>query len=347
MQLLTLTRPDDWHLHLRDGPYLATTVPHSARSFGRAIVMPNLKPPVITTAQAAAYRMRIQDAVPSKMHFEALMTLYLTDNTPAAEIRRAKQSGIVHGVKLYPAGATTNSDSGVTALEKTYPALEAMQEAGIPLLIHGEVTDAEVDIFDRERLFIERQLIPLVRRFPGLRIVFEHITTRDAVDFVTAAPDHIAATITAHHLLLNRNDMLAGGIRPHHYCLPVLKRERERTALLEAAVSGNPRFFLGTDSAPHSRSAKETACGCAGIYTAHAAVEFYTEAFEAAGKLDKLEGFAAGYGADFYGLPRNTETITLIKQTQEIDSSFRFGADTVIPLRAGGMLAWRLQSPSL
>jgi dihydroorotase len=343
MQRLTITRPDDWHLHLRDGPYLSTTVPHTARRFGRAIVMPNLKPPVVTTAQAEAYRSRILGAAPHGIRFEPLMTLYLTDNTPAAEIRRAKQSSIVHGVKLYPAGATTNSDAGVTRLELTYPALEAMQDTGLPLLVHGEITDNDADIFDRERLFIERQLAPLAERFPELRIVFEHITTREAVDFVTAAPPRIGATVTAHHLLMNRNHMLAGGIRPHHYCLPVLKREQDRAALLRAAASGNPKFFLGTDSAPHTRAAKETACGCAGIYTAHAALEFYAEAFEAAGALDKLEGFAAFYGADFYGLPRNTETVTLVKQSREVEPSFRFGEETVVPLRAGGMLAWRLE----
>ena len=344
MQRLTLTRPDDWHLHLRDGPYLATTVTHSARQFGRAIVMPNLKPPVVTTAQAAAYRARILDAVPGDTRFEPLMTLYLTDNTTPEEIRRAKQSGIVHGVKLYPAGATTNSDAGVSRLEQTYPALEAMQEAGLPLLVHGEVTDPGVDIFDRERRFIEQRLAPLAERFPGLRIVFEHITSGEAVEYVTAAPDRIAATITAHHLLLNRNDMLAGGIRPHHYCLPVLKRESDRHALLRAATSGNPKFFLGTDSAPHPRASKETACGCAGIYTAHAAVEFYAEAFEAAGALDKLEGFAAFYGADFYGLPRNDAKITLVKQTHEVEPALPFGTDMVVPLRAGGSLSWRMQA---
>jgi dihydroorotase len=345
MQQLTLTRPDDWHLHLRDGAYLAATVAHSARQFGRAIVMPNLKPPVVTTAQAEAYRARILDALPGAAQFQPLMTLYLTDNTPPEEIRRAKHSGIIHGVKLYPAGATTHSDAGVTRLEHTYPALEAMQEAGLPLLIHGEVTDPGADIFDRERLFIERRLAPLIERFPGLRIVFEHITSGESVDFVTAAPSHIAATITAHHLLLNRNDMLVGGIRPHHFCLPVLKRETDRKALLRAATSGNPKFFLGTDSAPHPRAAKESACGCAGIYTAHAAVEFYAEAFETVGAMDKLEGFAAFYGADFYGLPRNTATITLIKQAWEIDASFPFGTDTVVPLRAGGTLTWRMQDP--
>ena len=342
MQRLTITRPDDWHLHLRDGAYLRTTVVHTARQFGRAIVMPNLKPPITTAALAEAYRTRILAAVPTGVGFEPLMTLYLTDNTPPEEIRRAKASGIVHGVKLYPAGATTNSDAGVTRLELTYPALEAMQEAGLPLLVHGEVVNAEVDIFDRERLFIERQLMPLVERFPALRIVFEHITTRDAVDFVLKAPPSIAATVTAHHLLLNRNHMLAGGIRPHHYCLPILKREQDRAALLQAAVSGNPKFFLGTDSAPHSRASKENACGCAGIYTAHAAMELYAEAFASVGALDKLEGFASFYGADFYDLPRNSETITLINEAQDVPASFPFGDETVIPLRAGSSIAWRL-----
>jgi len=343
MQQITLTRPDDWHLHLRDDAYLRTTVAHSARQFGRAIVMPNLKPPVTTTDLAEAYRARILKALPNNLRFEPLMTLYLTDNTPPQEIRRAKDSGFIHGVKLYPAGATTNSDAGVTALEKTYPALEAMQEVGIPLLVHGEVTEGTVDIFDREHEFIDRQLRPLMTQLPGLRIVFEHITTREAVDFVTAAPAHIGATITVHHLLLNRNDMLVGGIRPHHYCLPVLKRERDREALLRAATSGNPKFFLGTDSAPHARGAKETACGCAGIYSAHAAMELYAEAFETAGALDKLEGFASFHGADFYGLPRNTDTITLIKEDQDIPTSYSFGEDTVVPLRAGNRISWRLQ----
>lgn len=346
MQQLTFTRPDDWHLHLRDGPCLATTVAHSARQFGRAIVMPNLKPPVVTTAQAQAYRTRIVAAVPHDTRFEPLMTLYLTDNTAPAEIRRAKLSSIVHGVKLYPAGATTNSEAGVTHMERAYPALEAMQELGLPLLVHGEITDADVDIFDRERVFIERRLAPLIERFPGLRIVFEHITSSDAVDFVMEAPPRIAATITAHHLLLNRNDMLVGGIHPHHYCLPVLKREMDRGALLRAATSGNPKFFLGTDSAPHARTAKETACGCAGIYTAHAALEFYAEAFEAAGALDRLEGFAAFYGADFYRLPRNGGTVTLLKQSREIDATYPFGAETVVPLRAAGTLSWRMQAPA-
>lgn len=344
MHKLTITRPDDWHLHLRDGIYLRTTVAHTARQFGRAIVMPNLNPPVTTTAQAEAYRTRILAALPANLRFEPLMTLYLTDSTPAAEIRRAKHSGMIHGVKLYPAGATTHSDAGVTRLDHTYSALEAMQEIGLPLLVHGEVTDADVDIFDRERVFIERQLSPLIERFPGLRIVFEHITTREAVDFVTAAPAHIGATLTAHHLLMNRNHLLAGGIRPHHYCLPVLKRERDRVALLQAAIGGNPKFFLGTDSAPHPRSAKETACGCAGIYTAHAALEFYAEAFEAAGALAGLEAFASFHGADFYGMPRNGDTLTLIKEDQDVPASLPFGEETLIPLRAGGALKWRLHA---
>jgi dihydroorotase len=342
MQTLTLARPDDWHLHLRDGAVLHTTVAHSARQFARAIVMPNLRPPVTTTALAEAYRARILAARPANSRFEPLMTLYLTDNTPPAEIRRARASGFVYGVKLYPAGATTHSDAGVTALEKTCPALEAMQEVGMPLLVHGEITDPDTDIFDRERLFIERQLAPLVRRFPALRIVFEHVTTREAVEYVVAAPAHIGATITAHHLLMNRNHLLAGGVRPHHYCLPVLKREQDRAALVKAATGGNPKFFLGTDSAPHGRAAKETACGCAGIYTAHAALELYAEAFAAAGALDKLEGFASFHGADFYGLPRNADTVTLIHEAQDVPGSFSFGDDALVPLRAGGRIGWRL-----
>lgn len=343
MQQLTLTRPDDWHIHLRDGDFLNTTVPHAARQFGRAIVMPNLRPPVTTTAQAQDYRQRILAATPRGARFEPLMTLYLTDNTPPEEIRRAKDSGIVQGVKLYPAGATTNSDAGVTALERCYPALAAMEEVGLPLLVHGEVTAAHIDIFDRERIFIEQNLLPLTARFSALKVVFEHITTRDAVSFVLDASANIAATITAHHLLLNRNDLLAGGIRPHYYCLPVLKREDDRAALLRAATSGNPKFFLGTDSAPHSRATKEAACGCAGTYTAHAALEFYAEAFEQTDALEKLEGFASFHGADFYGLPRNQEQVTLIKQEQEIPDSYVFGSETVVPLRAGGKIAWRLQ----
>ena len=342
MQHITLTRPDDWHLHLRDGAALATTVPHTARCFARAIVMPNLKPPVTTTGMALAYRARILAAVPAGMAFDPLMTLYLTDNTPPQEITHARHSGQVAAVKLYPAGATTHSDAGVTALERTWPVLEAMQEHGLPLLIHGEVTDASIDIFDRERIFIERHLIPLTLRFPELRIVLEHITTREAADFVHAASPNVAATITAHHLLLNRNAMLAGGIHPHYYCLPVLKREAHRLALVAAATSGNPKFFLGTDSAPHARLTKEASCGCAGIYTAHAAIELYAEAFEAADALDKLEGFASFYGPDFYRLPRNSTRITLLRKAWPVPGSYEFNDDSLVPFRARENIAWTL-----
>ncbi|HKK04438.1 MAG TPA: dihydroorotase [Gammaproteobacteria bacterium] len=342
MTRLTLLRPDDWHLHVRDGQALASVVPDTARRFARAIIMPNLRPPVTTTDQALAYRDRVRAAVPEGLAFEPLMTLYLTDDTPAEEIRRAHGSGAVHGVKLYPAGATTNSASGVTDIERTYPALEAMETLGLPLLVHGEVTDPDIDIFDREAVFIERRLEPLLRRFPRLRVVFEHITTRHAVDFVRGAGDNIGATITAHHLLYNRNAMLVGGIRPHLYCLPVLKRETHREALLQAAVSGEPRFFLGTDSAPHARDAKETACGCAGIYTAHAAIELYAEAFEQAGALDRLEAFASHFGADFYKLPRNIDTITLEKRPWEVPREHSLGEGTLMPLRAGETVDWQL-----
>ncbi|MGE0372240.1 MAG: dihydroorotase [Gammaproteobacteria bacterium] len=342
MNTLTLLRPDDWHIHLRDGAALKTTVAHAAARFARAIVMPNLSPPVVTTEQALAYRARIVEHVPARARFEPLMTLYLTDNTPADEIRRAKAAGVA-AVKLYPAGATTNSESGVTAIEKVIPALEAMQAHDLPLLVHGEVTDAGIDIFDREAVFIERVLEPLTRRFPGLRVVFEHITTRAAVDFVTAAPATIAATITAHHLLYNRNALLAGGVRPHYYCLPVLKREADRQALLRAAIDGNPKFFLGTDSAPHARDRKETACGCAGIYSAHAGIELYAEAFEQAGALDRLEGFASRFGADFYRLPRNTDRITLVRQSWDAPESYPLADGTLVPLRAGSKLEWRLR----
>lgn len=343
MDQLTLTRPDDWHLHLRDGTAMASVVAHAAHRFGRAIVMPNLRPPVVNTAAALAYRERILAALPEGSEFQPLMTLYLTDNTSLEEIAKAKQSGFVAAVKLYPAGATTNSDAGVTALHRVYGALEAMEQHGLPLLVHGEVTDPAVDVFDREKVFIERELIPLLERFPRLRVVFEHITTRDAVDFVLAASDRVAATITAHHLLLNRNALFAGGIRPHHYCLPVLKRETHRAALLEAATSGNPKFFLGTDSAPHARNAKEAACGCAGIYTAHAAIELYAEAFEQAGALDRLEAFASFHGPDFYGLPRNTARITLVKESWKVPEEYAFGDSTVVPMRAGGEIRWRLK----
>lgn len=341
-QTLTITRPDDWHLHLRDGEALRAVLPDTARQFARAIVMPNLRPPVTTTEMAAAYRQRILDALPVGMRFEPLMTLYLTDNTTADEIRKAKDSGFVHGVKLYPAGATTNSDSGVTNIGHCVRALEAMEQCGIPLLVHAEVTDADVDVFDREKVFIERHMIPLLQRFPALRVVFEHITTRDAADFVSAAPAHIGATITAHHLLMNRNAMFSGGIRPHHYCLPVLKREEHRQALIQAVISGNPKFFLGTDSAPHPRSAKEAACGCAGMYTAHAAIELYAEVFEAAGALGRLEAFAAFHGADFYGLPRNASQITLKKEAWKVPDSLPMGADVLVPLRAGQEVGWKL-----
>jgi dihydroorotase len=339
---LKLTRPDDWHLHLRDDALMHSVLPDTARQFARAIVMPNLRSPVTTTAQAQEYRNRILAALPAGIAFEPLMTLYLTDNTPPEEIRRAKQSGAVHAVKLYPAGATTNSDAGVTDLRKTYPVLEEMQRCGIPLLVHGEVTDPAVDVFDREAVFIERVLQPLLRDLPGLRVVFEHITTRDATQFVNEAPDNIAATITAHHLLYNRNAMLVGGIRPHYYCLPVLKREAHREALLKVATSGNKNFFLGTDSAPHAQHTKEAACGCAGCYTAYAAIELYAEAFEQAGALNKLEGFASFYGADFYGLPRNTQRITLRKEEWQAPATVGFGEHRLVPLRAGEMLRWKL-----
>ena len=342
MDKITITRPDDWHLHLRDGDALKAVLPDTANRFGRAIVMPNLRPPVTTTALAAEYRQRILDALPAGANFEPLMTLYLTDNTSAAEITRAKASGFVHGVKLYPAGATTNSDSGVSSLDACGEALEAMQESGMPLLVHAEVTDADVDVFDRERVFIDRHMQPLLTKYPGLKVVFEHITTKDAAEFVVSAPSNVAATITPHHLLMNRNAMFTGGMRPHHYCLPILKREEHRLALVSAATSGNPKFFLGTDSAPHAKSSKEAACGCAGMYSAHAGIELYAEAFEAAGALDKLESFASFYGADFYGLPRNTDQITLLKTAWNVPESITFAADILVPLRAGQSIAWKM-----
>ena len=343
MQTLILTRPDDWHLHLRDGAALPVVVPHTARQFARAIVMPNLRPPVMTTTQAGAYRERVIAAVPQGLTFAPLMTLYLTDNMPPEEIDRAKASGFVHAVKYYPAGATTNSDSGVTTIEKCFAVLARMEALGLPLLVHGEVTDAEVDIFDRERVFIERVLAPVVQRFPALRVVLEHITTAEAAAFVAESGPNVAATVTAHHLLMNRNALLAGGIRPHHYCLPVLKRETHRLALVRAATSGNPKFFLGTDSAPHARNTKEATCGCAGCYTALNALELYAEAFETAGALDRLEAFASFYGADFYGLPRNTEKITLEKAAWRVPDSLPFGDDVLVPLRAGETLQWKLK----
>jgi dihydroorotase len=339
---LTLTRPDDWHLHLRDDLALAAVLPHTARQFGRAIVMPNLRPPVTTAAQAIAYRQRILAALPPGAGFEPLMTLYLTDQLAPDEIARARDAGVV-AVKLYPAGATTNSDAGVTDLRKTYPTLEAMQRLGLLLLVHGEVTDPAVDVFDREAVFIDRVMTPLRRDFPDLKIVFEHITTKEAAQFVAEADARLAATVTAHHLLYNRNALFTGGVRPHYYCLPVLKREKHRRALVGAATSGNPRFFLGTDSAPHAAHLKEHAQGCAGCYTALTALELYAEAFEAAGALDRLEGFASFHGADFYGLPRNRGTVTLKKENWTVPETLPFGEAALKPLRAGETLTWRLE----
>ncbi len=342
MQTLTLTRPDDWHLHLRDGAAMASVLPHAARAFSRAVVMPNLEPPVTTTALAGAYRDRILRALPKGSKFEPLMTLYLTDGTGAEEIARAKSSGFVCAVKYYPAGATTNSGSGVTDIERAFTALAAMEKHGLPLLVHGEVVTPAVDVFDRERVFLDTVLSGIVRRFPGLRIVMEHLSTREAVEFVTAGGPNIAATITAHHLLYNRSALFAGGIRPHHFCLPVLKREEHRLALVRAATGGNSKFFLGTDSAPHSRGDKETVCGHAGIYSSHAAIELYAEAFEQAGALNRLEAFASFHGADFYRLPRNRESITLRRESWMVPGEMPFGADTLVPLRAGESLGWRL-----
>ncbi len=342
MNQLTITHPDDWHLHLRDGDVLRDVLPHTAARFSRAIVMPNLNPPITDLARALAYRDRILEALPSDSSFLPLMTLYLTDRSDPAEIRRAKQSGVIHAAKLYPAGATTNSDSGVTRLEHIYPVLEAMQSEDLPLLVHGEVTDPDVDIFDREAVFIERHLGDLTQRFPELRLVLEHVTTAAGVDFVTQASPRVAATVTAHHLLYNRNAMLAGGIRPHYYCLPVLKREPHRQALIAAVTSGNPKFFLGTDSAPHPRLAKECACGCAGCYTAFAAIELYAEAFERADALHRLEAFASWHGADFYGLPRNRETLTLQREAWQAPSELAVAGEELVPLRAGESIAWRL-----
>ncbi|AVR87855.1 dihydroorotase [Thauera aromatica] len=342
MQSITLIRPDDWHLHVRDDAALASVVPHTAARFGRALIMPNLKPPVTTTVQALAYRERILAAAPGTA-FEPLMSLYLTDNLPPDEIDRARASGRIVACKLYPAGATTNSDAGVTAVEKIHPVLERMEKLGMVLCVHGEATAADVDVFDRERVFIERTLSPLVRRFPALKVVFEHITTAEAAQFVRAAGANVAATVTAHHLLLNRNAIFAGGIRPHHYCLPVLKRETHRQALVAAATSGNPRFFLGTDSAPHARSTKENACGCAGCYTAHAGIELYAEAFDAAGALDRLEAFASLNGPAFYGLAPNSITITLQRQEWTVPQAYPYLAeDPLVPLRAGERVKWKL-----
>ncbi len=342
MNEISLLRPDDWHLHVRDGRVLNDVIPDSARRFARAIIMPNLKPPVTTVEQALDYRQRILAAVPENLSFEPLMTLYLTDNTSADEIRLAADNPHIHALKYYPAGATTNSDAGVSSIDKIYPVIEIMAEAGLPLLVHGEVTDSRVDIFDRENVFIDSVLTPLLKRFPQLRLVLEHITTSHAVEFVSSMPDNIAATITPHHLLMNRNAIFSGGIRPHHYCLPVLKRETHRQALIEAATSGKPKFFLGTDSAPHAQKTKESACGCAGMYSAHAAIELYTEAFDEANALDKLEGFASCFGADFYRLPRNTQTIKLIKEDWRVADSLTFADEKLIPLRAGETVHWKL-----
>jgi len=343
---LEITRPDDWHVHLRDGDALTSVIGHTAHRFARAIVMPNLKPPVTTVAQAEDYRGRILASLPAGMRFEPLMTLYLTEDTLAEEIVRAKDSSTVFAVKYYPAGATTNSQSGVRELSRVYPVLEAMERHDLPLLLHGEVTDPDIDIFDRERVFIERHLLPLQARFPALRMVLEHITTRDAVEFVSGAPANVAATITAHHLLLNRNALFEGGMRPHNYCAPILKRETHRTALLKAATSGDTHFFLGTDSAPHPREAKETDCGCAGLYTAHAALEFYAEAFEQAGQLDRLEAFASFHGPDFYRLPRNQDRIAIERTPWIVPGEYPLAGSTCKPMRAGESVAWSVAEAS-
>jgi len=340
---LIIRRPDDWHLHLRDGEQMRAVLGFTARRFGRAIVMPNLEAPVVSVALARAYRQRILDALPAQRSFEPLMTLYLTEQTSAAEIEAARKSGFIHGAKLYPAGATTHSDAGVRSLQSIHGVLERMEAVGLPLLVHGEVADPEVDVFERETRFIETALLPLVDRFKRLKVVFEHISTRDGALFVRDAHAGVAATITPQHLLLNRNALFRGGLRPHLYCLPVLKRERDRETLIEAATSGNPKYFLGTDSAPHARSAKEADCGCAGVFSAHAAIELYAEAFESAGRLDRLEGFASDFGADFYGLPRNSATVTLSRQPWEPPASYPFGDETLVPLRAGEKIGWQLQ----
>ena len=346
MTSLTITRPDDWHLHLRDGDMLARVLPDTARQFARAIVMPNLVPPVTTVALAGAYRDRILAALPAGMAFEPLMTLYLTERTSPQDIAEAKASGFVQAVKWYPAGATTNSDAGVSDIDRCHATLQAMQDHDLPLLVHGEVTGGDVDVFDREAVFIETLLKPLLQRFPTLRVVLEHITTRQAAEFIAGAPANVAATITPHHLLMNRNALFTGGLRPHHYCLPVLKREEHRRALVAAATGGSPKFFLGTDSAPHTRGAKESACGCAGMYSAHAALELYAEVFEAEGALDKLEAFASFHGPDFYRLPRNTDRITLVREAWTLPAQLGEGVDALVPLRAGTELAWRLQAPA-
>lgn len=342
MSAISITQPDDWHLHLREGPMMESVLRDTAQRFARAIVMPNLKPSVVSVAHATDYHAKIKAALPSGMAFEPLMTLFLTDLTTVEEIEKASKSSIVHALKYYPAGATTNSDNGVTDFKHVYAVLDVMQKQGIPLLMHGEVTDSDIDIFDREAVFIERHLIPIIQKFPELKIVLEHITTCDAAEFVAQAPANVAATITPHHLLLNRNAIFAGGLNPHHYCLPILKREKHRNALTVAATSGDPKFFLGTDSAPHDRKSKETACGCAGIYSAHAAIELYAEAFDNAGALDRLEAFASFYGADFYGLPRNQGTVTLEKKSWEVPKEFQYQHGSVVPFRAGETVSWRI-----
>lgn len=342
MKTLTLTQPDDWHLHVRDGEAMASVIGHTARQFGRAIIMPNLKSPITTVDMALAYREQILAALPAESSFTPLMTLYLTDNTTAEEIQKAADCEHIYAVKLYPSGATTNADSGVTDINKPAEAIRVMQETGLPLLIHGEVTDPAIDVFDREKIFIHEQLMPLLGLFPTLKVVLEHITTRDAVDFIVNSSSNIAATITAHHLLMNRNAMFVGGMRPHHYCLPILKRETHREALIFAATSGNPKFFLGTDSAPHPQGAKESACGCAGMYTAHAAIELYAEVFATANSLDKLEAFASFYGPDFYGLPRNTAKISLQQQEWTVPDHYPLGEQRVIPFRANERINWQL-----
>lgn len=340
---ITITRPDDWHVHLRDGEALQHTVRDIARYFGRAIVMPNLLPPVVTVQDAAAYYARIKQEVPEGSQFEPLMTLYLTEQTSIEAVRQASSDNLVHAFKLYPAGATTNAESGIQSIESSYPVFAEMEKQGIPLLVHGEVNDDDVDIFDREAVFIDQHLIPLTRQFPNLRIVLEHITTTTAVQYIEATADNVAATITVHHLMYNRNDMLAGGMRPIYYCLPILKRKQQQRALLEAATSGNPAYFLGTDSAPHPRSAKENSCGCAaGCYTAHAALELYAEAFETMGELDKLENFASHFGADFYGLPRNSDAIKLVKQSWDVPDTINFGASELVPIKAGQRLTFKV-----
>ena len=344
MTTLTLIRPDDWHLHLRDGEQMRAVLPDTVRRFARAIVMPNLNPPVVTTELALAYCERILATLPAntRMRFEPLMTLFLTDNIKISEIAKAKASGVIYGMKFYPARTTTYSNTGVTDIAKCFAILETMEQESMPLLVHGEVNDIEVDVFDKEKIFIDRVLIPITQRFPGLRVVFEHITTKEAVEFVKGTSGNIGATITAHHLLFNRNAMFQGGIHPHHYCLPILKREIHHLALIEAAISGNPKFFLGTDSAPHSKDAKESDCGCAGIYTSHAAIELYAEVFEQAGALEKLEAFASCFGADFYRLPRNKDSITLIKESWDVPMELEFAGRALVPFRAGGSMIWKI-----